>query len=606
MNHFTSLLRAILTITCLFSVQSFAQAPAEKTTAQIQRTEATANPAVVNLTKNLFRDEQYEAPYTVQVPYQATEEYTVDVPYQVEETYTVQVPYQDTETYVENIPYTVSVPYTDYVTDYRDEYQCRNVTRYRNECRSVTRYRQECRNEQKCYIVPGSGGQQCRDVEECGTNAHGQRVCKTRRVCDGGNSGPEQRCDTQRVCHDVPYTDRECHDVPYTDQECSNVRVPYRREVTRYRDETRYHQETRTRTVTKHRTETRTRTVTKTRKETRTREVTKYRDEERCCVTKTRQVFDRQLSFNVEVVFPQEAQLIGSEVETLNVKLVSADASTAQVQVDIVDSIYGYKVASQTVNGASVQVTLALAPKYDLTNAGAATIKDLRIDYVAAAQKFQVSFADAITSTRVQSAYSIVISDLASGAHIEELAVGTLPNGQLGAVVNAALDSQSKIKATLKVNRSGILIAGNEITFETSVNFEKRALIKDDVASLSDVKLVSGQVIGQGLDSSFQLIDQTAEFTDLVTNYDIFLTLKTADGGNQPLKTTSISREALKQQGMAIKLATVFKDAASAQKNLTAGRVIKFSIHARRKGVVGGILAGKTVKADVSGRFTLQ
>jgi hypothetical protein len=604
MNQLKSLSRAILMATCLISIQAFAQAPAEKTSAQIKRLATSGSSITAGLSKNTFRTEEYQAPYTVQVPYQATEQYTVEVPYQTEETYTVQVPYQDTETYTENVPYTVSVPYTDYETDYRDEYQCRNVTRYRNECNTVTRYRQECHNEQRCYIVPG-GGQQCRDVEECGTNATGQRICKTRRVCDG-DSGTSQRCDMQQVCNNVPYTDRECRDVPYNDQECSNVRVPYRREVTRYRDETRYRQETRTRTVTKYRNETRTRTVTKTRTETRTREVTKYRDEERCCVTKTRQVFDRQLTFNVEVVFPQEAQLSGNEVETLNVKLVSADANSAQVQVDIVDSIYGYKVASQTANGASIQVVLALAPKYDLTNAGISTIKGLRIDYVASAQKFQVSFADSITSSRVQSAYALVISDLASGAQIEELAVGSLANGQLGAVVNAALDSNAKIKATLKVKRSGLLIANNEIAFETSVNFEKRSLIKDDVASLSDAKLIGGQVIGNGADSSFQLIDQTAEFSDLASSYDIFLTLKTADGGNQALKTTTITREALKQQGMAIKLATVFKDAASAQKSLTAGRVIKFSIHAKRKGLASGILAGKTVTVETSGRFTLQ
>lgn len=587
MNHFTSLSRAILTLTCLFSMQVFAQTPAEKTSAQIKRSATSANPVSVGLSKNLFRTEEYQAPYTVQVPYQDTETYTVEVPYQVEETYTVEVPYQDTETYVENVPYTVRVPYTDYETDYRQEYQCQNVTRHR----------QECRNEQKCYLIPGTGGgQQCRQVEECGVNVHGQRICKTRTVCDGASNPPQQRCDNQQVCHNVPYTDREC----------SYVNVPYRREVTRYRDETHYRQETRTRTVTRYRNETRTRTVTRTRTETRTREVTKYRDEERCCVTKTRQVFDRQLSFNVEVVFPQEAQLVANETETLNVKLVSADAAGAQVQVDIVDSIYGYTIASQSANGASIQVVLALAPKFDLTNAGISSINGLRIDYVAAAQKFQVSFADAITSSRVQSAYSIVISDLASGAQIEELAVSSLANGQLGAVVKTALDSQAKIKATLKVKRAGLLIAGGEITFEASVNFEKRPLIKDDLAALSDAKLISGQVIGQGIDSSFQLIDQTSEFSDVETSYDIFLTLKTADGGNQALKTTSISREALKQQGMALKLASVFKDAASAQKNLTAGRVIKFSIHAKRKGIAGGILAGKTVKADASGRFTLQ
>ena len=576
MNHFSSLTKAIFTLSCVFSMQSWAQsAPAEKATAQIKRVAASTNPIVVELSKNLFKSEQYQAPYIEKVPYQATENYTVEVPY------------QDTETYTENIPYEVSVPYTDYETDYRNERQCNNVTRYR----------QECHNEQKCYLIPGSGGgRQCRQVEECGTNVHGERICKTREVCEGQDSPPQQRCENQNVCQNVPYNEQECHD----------VQVPYQREVTRYRNETRYRQETRTRTVTKYRNETRSRTVTKSRTETRTREVTKYRDEEKCCVTKTREVFDRQLQYNVNVVFPQETQLTGNESETLNIKLVSANASTAQVQVEVLNSIFGYKVANQTVSGSSIQIELQTIPKFDLTNAGVSTIQNLKIDYLAAAKTFQVSFADTLNSSRVQSAYVIVISDLATGAQIEELAVTTLTNGQLGAVVKASLDSQAKIKATLKVKRTGILISGSEITFETSVNFEKRSLVKEDVAALSDANLVSGVFVGAGVETLFQLVDQTPEFTDVATSYEIFLTLKTTSGGDAPLKTTVITREALKLQGMTFKIADLFKNASEAQKGMQTGRVIKFTIHAKRKGAATSALAGKTVQASSSARFAIQ
>ncbi len=588
MNHFSTLIKAIFTLSCVISMQTWAQsAPAEKATAQIKRIVTSANPVTVELSKNLFKTEEYQAPYMVKVPYQATETYTVEVPYQEEETYTVQVPYQDTETYTENIPYEVSVPYTDYETVYRNERQCSNVIRYR----------QECHSEQKCYLVPGTGGgRQCRQVEECGTNVHGERICKTREVCEGQDSAPQQRCENQNVCQNVPYNDQECRDVS----------VPYRREVTRYRNETRYRQETRTRSVTRYRNETRSRTVTRSRTETRTREVTKYREEEKCCVTKTRQVFDRQLQYNVNVVFPQDTQLTGNETETLNVKLISADANTAQVQVEVVNSIFGYKVVNQTVSGASIQIELQMIPKYDLTNAGVSTIQNLKIDYLAAAKTFQVSFADTLNSSRVQSNYAIVISDLASGVQIEELAVTTLANGQLGAVVKAALDSQAKIKATLKVTRSGILISGSQINFETSVNFEKRSLMKEDVAALSDAKLVSGVFNGAGVETTFQLIDQTPEFTDVATSYEIFLTLKTTSGGDAPLKTTVISREALKQQGMSFRIADLFKSASEAQKGMQSGRVIKFTIHAKRKGTAGSALGGKTVQASSSARFAIQ
>lgn len=608
MNHFSSLLKAILTVTCLLSMHAQADsAPAEKNSAQIQRNATSANPITLGLSKNLFRNEDYQAPYTVQVPYQATESYTVEIPYQAEETYevqvpyqvdesyTVQVPYEDTETYTENVPYTENVAYTDYETDYRNEYRCQNVTRYR----------QECHNDRQCYLIPGTGGDSCRDVEECGTNAQGQPICKTRRVCDG-STAPQQRCEDKQICQNSPYTE----------QECANVQVPYQRQVTRYRQETHYRQETRTRsvtryrnetrtrTVTKNRTETRSHTVTKTRTETRTREVTKYRDEVKCCVTKTRQIFDRQLQYNVNVVFPQDAVLAENETETLTIGLVSADANTAVVKVDVGNSIYGYKVANQTTAGASIQVELAISAKYDLANAGVSSIQNLRIDFLSSAQKFQVSFVDSLKSSHVHSSYALVISDLASGALIEELPVSALANGQLGAVLTTVLDSKSKIKALLKVKRSGVLVAGSEIGFETSVNFEKRTLQNEDVASLSVAKNISGQLVGEGLESALLISDLTAEFADVTTEYTIYLDLKSG-GTSKPLNKASFTREQIKTSGQAIKLADVIKSSSAIKSALSKGQTLSFDLIAVRKGA-SSVLGSKTVKAATSGTFVIK
>jgi len=447
-----------------------ASAPKETTSIQIKRTATTANPAVVTLTKNLFKTESYEDNYTVQVPYQAEEIYTVDIPYQVDEQYTVQVPYQVDEQYTEQVPYTVQVPYTDTETTYTNEQQCNNVTRYRNEqqCHTVTNYRNECHSEQRCYIVPGDSGGGCHDVQECGTNALGQQICKTRQVCDSQGS-PQQRCDQQQVCNQVPYQDQQCNtvQVPYNDTECHMVQVPHTRQVTKYRDETRYRTETGTRTVTKYRTETRTRTVTKTRTETRTRTVTKYRDEQKCCVTKTRQVFDTQLSFQVTVNFPQDAVLTGKQSETITISLASADATTASVAVAVgKDAIYNYSIANQAVSGAGILVDLAVAPKFDISNAGPSTIKGLLVDYSTTFQKFRITFTDSFVSSQVTSQYTIDINDAATGDLIETVAVGKGDaNHKFVTRITKTLDKHSKIVATVKIRRTSAQIANGVLDF---------------------------------------------------------------------------------------------------------------------------------------------
>lgn len=424
MNLNLSCKSAIITAISLISIFStqaaVANAPAEQTQVQIERTAQSANPVVQTLTKNLFRTEEYQAEYTVQVPYQ------------VEETYTYEVPYQTTEQYYEDVPYTERVPYTDYETEYRQEYRCHDVTKYRNECR----------NEQHCYIVPGDGPN-CRQVTECGTNAQGQQICKTREVCDGG-SGPQQRCENRQVCDNVPYTDRECN----------YENVPYQVPVTRYRDETRYRKELRTRTVTKYRTETGTRTVTK------------YREETRCCQTKTREVFDRQLSFQVAVSFPQDAVLSGQEVDVLNLRLVSANP--ARVEIQVVNSEFGFEIVNQQVNGAAITVELKTKPRYDHSNAGPSSIVNLKLDKVS--DRYQVSFRDSVQSSKVLSQYVIVITDQLTGQVIRELPASQPVNGlSVTAVAKSEIPKKTKMVATLHVKREGANIAGGSVQFQTEI-----------------------------------------------------------------------------------------------------------------------------------------
>jgi hypothetical protein len=417
----TNLLAKVLALTaCLISVQSFSQSvPNEKTVAEITRTATSGNFLTESLSKNIFKTETVKVPYTEQVPY--TEE----------ETYTVEVPYTDTETYVENIPYQVEVPYTDYITEYRQEHRCQNVTRYRNECR----------DEQRCYIVPGEPGQ-CRMVEECGVNVHGERICKTRQVCDGG-SGPTQRCDTHQVCRDVPYTE----------QECRYENVPYQREVTRYRTETQYRQETRTRTVTRYRTETRTRTVTK------------YRDEQRCCRTETRQVFDRQLQFQVEVHFPADTDLSDDQVETLKIILTAASANSANIELELLDTQHDYVIARQSVSGATIRVELETSEAKFLTEQDLPSLSDSKKIGAALAGAGVQSSLQILDQTTdfvdVQTEYAIFL-DLKTANGSKPLNSRTFTRKQvkaLGGVIKMAdvIQSQNTSK--------NVLVRGNTIVF---------------------------------------------------------------------------------------------------------------------------------------------
>jgi len=491
------------------SALSAPSAPAENTSTTLTRTAASASQISTTLSKNLFRTESYQEPYIEKVPYQTTETYTVDVPYDVQ------------------------VPYTDYETRYRDEYVCHDRTRYR----------EECNYEQDCYLVPGSGGNNCRQVTECGTNAHGEQICKTREVCE--HKEPERRCENKRVCRNVPYTDRECN----------YERRSYQEPVTKYRTETRY------------------------KKETRTRTVTKYRDEQRCCVTKTRQVFDQQLQFQVNVNFPAAAILVGSEMEKVLVQLTSAQPVAVAVQAQ--SAIYGYAVSNISVSGSIVNVDLAMTPKITAVNGGETAIKSMRVVYSNQLQKFTVTVDDTIVDSpvagRLQTISSIEIRDLATDTLIEEQPVTQLMNGKKGIVLNTVLAADSKLKAILKVTRSGILVENGSLSFQKIVIYEKKALQPEDVKGLSDAKLVSltaGNADGQN--STMNLVDSSEEFADITTQYEITIMELMSGDKRTTLTKVSVSRDQLKAANSELHLAELLGTKATA--SLKAGKQLRLHI----------------------------
>lgn len=181
-------------------------------------------------------------------------------------------------------PVGYEVPHTCYNDVPYENYECNDVTRYRQEChwvpasencwtdyervcRNVTRTREECHNgpsRQECTERPSREVCTERPTREvCRTDSNGQQRCTT---VGGGQTcttvGGGQSCHTvpgERICRNVSYTDQdcdnvprrrcetipgrtECRDIPYSEQVCGNVtryrQVPYACTRTEYRDET--------------------------------------------------------------------------------------------------------------------------------------------------------------------------------------------------------------------------------------------------------------------------------------------------------------------------------------------------------------------------------
>ena len=338
--------------------------PVEKTVVRFERTAASSNVVRANFLKNAYRTEVVQVPYIERIPYETTETYYEDVPY------TVTVPYQDTETY------------------YETEYQCRNVTDYRNECnwenQCRTEYERECRNEPVCHSEPGrqecsvericrrgQNGDVCFDKEVCRVVGGGGRVCEDNNVC---RTVPRQVCSQQQVCRSVPYSR----------QECSNVSVPRTRTVTRYREETHYRQEERTRTV------------------------TRYREETRCCRPEEKLVYDHQWAYELTLRIDPKAQLIVGETEQFKVEITGGENAPEFVLHADNTHVFKYELVIQTLNGAQGTADIVAKPKYRAQDIGSGTIESINLDQEKDETKV-IHFIDKGLRSRVETKYHLWI-----------------------------------------------------------------------------------------------------------------------------------------------------------------------------------------------------
>lgn len=447
-------------VTLMMSCMAYGD-PAERISATIQRNDQSGQSLRLQLSKNIERVEAYDAEYTVQVPYETTETYYVDVPYQT------------TESYVENVPYEVTVPYQDYEEYWDQEYRCKDVTRYREECRS----------ENLCEPVPGA----CREVTECGTNAHGQPICKTRKVCDR----------EERRCRDV----RQCRQVPYSDRECGFEQVRKTRTVTRYRTETRYRQETRTRTVTRYRQEQRTRTVTK------------YRSENRCCVTKYRNVFDHQWVQNIVLVYPAMAQLMDNEMETVGLTL-TGDESSPDVQVTFKNSVFNYSVVKKSIQGNELVVEIEAKEPLSAAQVGENSVQSLKMKF--SGSTAFISFTDEVVHSRIQTEYSLLVAK--DGVPVFEKQF--VKTNNLIELNVGILDRLAKYDITLAVHRTGEVIVEKVVDFVKSTKYEKIELTQADIQLLKDKSMVGLlDLNGFGSEAILSFEDKTLDVDEVQTIY---------------------------------------------------------------------------------------
>ncbi|PIS10838.1 MAG: hypothetical protein COT73_07155 [Bdellovibrio sp. CG10_big_fil_rev_8_21_14_0_10_47_8] len=299
---------------------------------------------------------------------------------------------------------------------------------------------QNCHQERVCRPVPGE--QRCEEAEECGTNARGERICKTRKVCHDGPS--REDCDYVQRCENTSRQEcsQEKHCVETTRQECGYENVCYSVPVTR------------TRTVTRYRQEQRTRTVTKYYQVEKTREVTRYRDETRCCVTKYRDVFDHQDTLNVTIQFPQDAILYDGETEKMVISWIEKD-NQIDVGLKMLTTFTSYKVVDRSVQGADAVLKLETVPvpALDPRLVGDQTVTGLRLK-IMEDNTGVVVFKDVGQLAKISTVYELVVKDN-TGLVLTTQRVTANGIADQKITLNQKLSLERDHTLTLKVLRSG-------------------------------------------------------------------------------------------------------------------------------------------------------
>jgi hypothetical protein len=378
-----------------------------------------------------------------------------------------------TESYQDS--YTVSVPYQDTETYYESVPYTDTETYTDYESYNDSEYR--CRTETEM-------------VESC----HDRRDCrpKLERRCDANG-----KCETTQIGENCN-TFRECRRDPRSVQKCSYESVRKTRPVTKTRSVTRYRDERRTRTV------------------------TRYRDESRCCVTRERQVFDRQYAATVEVRFPSETALIGLETEKFKLEMTDYDAS-AQVTITPVSTVYKYEAQVVKDGANNFIITMKFVPTYQPADLGETTLDKFQINAIGSA--LQLNFVDMGTVAKVQTSYDLSLLDAATGNEIARTTYDPRGQAQVRIDIPTTVAANTDVRLRLTVNRTGMVIS-SPVNFTVDKALKVQAEAKYDATSYMDKNQVGKfSLVGSGKKLVLNMRDLTKDIPQVKTQYTFKISL---------------------------------------------------------------------------------
>ncbi|MFN7453265.1 MAG: hypothetical protein ACK5RO_01265 [Pseudobdellovibrionaceae bacterium] len=540
----------------LIASNAFAE-PAQSPRQTLTRTEQSGLQLGTTLTKNIYRQEPYQAEYT------------------------------------ERIPYEVEVPYTDYEEYYENEYRCNTDYEqqcgYENVCRSVPD--RECRQERVCRPTPGR--ENCQMVEECGTNALGEPICKTRKVCTSEPGGEDcdyvercsntsrQECGFEERCsstsrQECGYEER-CSNT--TRQECSNEyqcrQVP--------RERCGYENVRKTRPVTKYRTETR------------------YREETRCCVTKYKDVYERQDALQLNIKFPQGTELVAGETEQFEAEFLG-EAGRADLGLKALKAVFGYKIANKSIQGSNALVELALVPRFTEEQLGPGTISGISLD------AGQLIFIDKGNHARITSVYKAKLIDKSSGAVIATASGQATAKDKISLPIAGNLIEDVDYKIVLQVTRTGLVLPKGQVQFsaEGSIQFERinpTDFTREDLVSQPDI---------QGSKKSAILVfkDRSPKHKAVKTVYQIELIRPAGFLGTkrETMLVKNIDREQVSQSSdgtVKLKLTTdLGLDGKTAERYISDGRTVYVNLKVIRQSA--RLNGGKNIEIAKSEKLRIQ
>ena len=312
---------------------------------------------------------------------------------------------------------------------------------------------------------------------------------------------------------------------------------------------------------------TRYRTVTKYRSEARTREVTKYRD-----------VYDHQWAMNVQVQFPQGVELNSAESENFTVELTGTEAAP-DIALTPVSTVFGYKIASKTVNKGLTTIVLAQVPRYKAADLAEKSLENFTA--VPSQTGLNYKFFDDAILPRVASRHQLIVQDAATHQVVAQTDVRADSQREIAGQLDVAWDYSRNYELVLKVHREGSVIENNVVDFEVH---QPLSLVVDN-AALSDESKVTPTLVGSLAQAQVIIRDATVPYATVQTRYYVSLIRKNSMGKNTVFGEKGFSRTSLKagaDGAMFINIADFGMSSSDIQSYLKSGSKVQVVVQVDR------------------------